>query len=296
MRRFWLKKGDRVWDLTTRNDDITSGSFFGGPEGLGVKTKIESFEIERAFFIEKVSMEPMEISGKLYFTCYEHFRNFVGFIGYVETREPMRLYYSTDAAAEFDDYELWYKAVLIKELKKGEIDVKSGWLICDVKFAALSRWKKDKLVSLELAPVGTPLVYPYMYPYVYGGKSNMAVEIDNTGNLPTPCIVRIEAETENPLFRILQNGEAVDQAKYNIIVRPGSYMIIDSAPEKQEASLYTETPDGLSREDIYYTGEKDYSYSNFITIPEGRSVFLFTASNSYYGRVSLKYSLQRELT
>ena len=68
-------------------------------------------------------------------------------------------------------------------------------------------------------------------------------------------------------------------------------MIINSDPAEQEASLYT----GTSREDVYYLGERDYTYSNFITIPSGESMFLFTARNSQFGRVTLSYSLQKEL-
>jgi hypothetical protein len=165
-----------------------------------------------------------------------------------------------------------------------------------VKFAALSRWRKDQIIALELTPFGQALTYPYFYPYVYGGVNNMAVEIDNTGNLPTHCTVKVEAETDTPLFRLLQNGEIVEQAKYNVYVRGGSYAIIDSSADRQEASLYTaQSGGGEHREDVYYLGEKDYAYSNFITISSGISMFLFTARNSQFGRVTLSYSLQKEL-
>ena len=124
----------------------------------------------------------------------------------------------------------------------------------------------------------------------------MAVEIDNTGNLPTSCEVKIEAETDTPLFRIIQNSEIIEQAKYNVYIRPGSYAIINSDAANQEASLYTELEGGaIHREDIYYLGERDYTYNNFITIPSDTSMFLFTANNSQFGKVTLKYSLQKEL-
>ncbi len=155
----------------------------------------------------------------------------------------------------------------------------------------MSRWKKDRLVTLELSPFGQALTYPYFYPYYYGGQNNMAVVIDNRGNLPTHCIVRIEAETDTPLFRIIVGDEVLEQAKYNVYIRAGSHMVINSDPAQQEASLYT----GTNREDVYYLGEKDYTYSNFLTIPSGESMFLFTARNSAFGRVVLQYSLQREL-
>lgn len=296
MRRFWLKKGAEVWDLSA---DVfgANANFLADPEGLGVKVKIDSFKVERTFFIESVSLENSEIGGKLYFKDYAQFSSFAEFIGYVETTEPLRLYYST--AEEKPDYgsiNEWYRLVLIKELKKGEIDVKTGVLICDVKFAAMSRWKKDQVITLELQPLGAALTYPYIYPYFYGGQNNVAVVIDNTGNLPTHCTVKVEAETDTPLFRLLQDGKVIEQARYAVYIRAGSYLIINSDPANQEASLYTEqTGGGLHREDVYYLGEKNYAYSNFITLPSGQSMFLFTAKNSQFGRVTLTYSLQKEL-
>lgn len=291
MRRFWLKKGDVIWDLSASTFGINA-NFMSDPQGLGVKVKIDSFEVERASFIESVKLESAEISGKIYFKDYVQFAAFASFIGYVETSNPMRLYYST--AEEQPDYESldeWYKLVLIKELRKDEIDVKTGVLVCDIKFVALSRWKKDRVITLELSPFGEALTYPYIYPYYYGGLNNIAVVIDNNGNLPTHCTVKIEAETDTPLFRVIQNGVIMEQAKYNVYIRNNSYLIINSDPAAQEASLYT----GTNREDVYYLGEKDYTYGNFITIPSGESVFLFTASNSQFGRVTLSFSLQREL-
>ena len=90
---------------------------------------------------------------------------------------------------------------------------------------------------------------------------------------------------------MIRNGEVIEQAKYNVYIREGSYMVVNSDPAAQEASLYT----GTNREDVYYLGERDYSYSNFVTIPSGESMFLFAAQNSQFGRVTLSYSLCLEL-
>ncbi|MCL2798146.1 MAG: hypothetical protein FWD58_08865 [Firmicutes bacterium] len=241
MRRFWLKKGSTVWDLSSGDLSLSAANFMATPAGLGVKVKVDSYEVERATFIENVKLESAEISGKLYFNDYAQFTAFAGFIGYVETTEPLRLYYSTaEEKPDYNSIDEWYRLVLIKELKKGEIDLKSGKLICDIKFQAVSRWKKDRLITLELSPFGTPLVYPYIYPYIYGGQNNVGVYIDNIGGLPTHCTVRIEAETDMPLFRIIRNGSVIDQARYNVYIRPGSHMIINSDPANQEASLYKE--------------------------------------------------------
>ena len=254
----------------------------------GEKTYHEGLVEVKLDFTQEIT----EIGGKIYFKDYEQFNAFAEFIGYMETTEPIRLYYSTtQQQPDYESLDEWYKLVLIKELSKEEIDVKTGTLVCNVKFAALSRWKKDRLITLELSPFGKALTYPYIYPYYYGGLNNIAVVINNTGNLPTHCTIKIEAETDTPLFRIIQYGKILEQAKYNVYVRNQSYLIINSDPAKQEASLYT----GANREDVYYLGEKDYAYSNFITIPSGESMFLFTARNSQFGRVTLSYSLQKEL-
>lgn len=166
MRRFWLKKGAVIWDLSADTFG-TNASFMADPQGLGVKVKIDSFEVERALFIENVALENTEISGNLYFKDYTQFTAFAAFLGYVETTEPLRLYYSTsEEKPDYDSTNEWYRLVLIKELKKTEIDLKTGVLICDVKFAALSRWKKDQVITLELQPLGEALTYPYIYPYI----------------------------------------------------------------------------------------------------------------------------------
>jgi len=291
MRRFWLKKDNEIWDLSA-NIFENKSNFLGSPQGLGVKVKIDSFEVERVSFIENVKLESTDITGKIYFKNYAQFNEFAEFIGYVETTEPMRLYYSTsEDEPDYSSTNEWYKLVLIKEISKEEIDVKTGALICNIKFASLSRWKKDQVITLELSPFGEALTYPYIYPYYYGGLNNIAVVIDNTGNLPTHCIVEIEADTDTPLFRIIQNNKRLEQAKYNVYVRNESVLVINSDPAEQEATLYT----GSNKEDVYYLGEKDYAYSNFITIPSGESMFLFTASNSQFGKVTISYSLQREL-
>lgn len=283
MRRFWLKKNNKIWDLTTENESIINGNFFGGPEGLGVKLKIESYEIEHAFFVENVKMESTEISGKLYFSDYVHFSNFIEFIGYIETNKPMRLYYSTNEVANYESEDEWYKLVLIKELTKTEVEFKTGCLICNVKFAALSPWKKDRKFAFELDTD--------RFSDPNNGRPNVAVNIDNSGNLPTPCTIKIEGITDTPEFYILQNDEIIERGRYNTYINKGCYMLINSDPLTQEASLYTES----KREDIYLLGERDYSYSNFLTIPSGKSMFLLIAQNKSFGRVTLTYSVQREL-
>jgi len=290
MRSFWLTKGLDVWDISSA-EFTANRNFMAQPQGLGLTAKIDSFEVERSTFVESVKIEPAEITGELLFADYAQFIRFAEFIGHVELKETIRFYYSTTSKPT--DLLLnteWYREVLIKELTKGEID-EYGVLRCEVKFLAVSRWKRDQTITLELAPFGQPLTYPFFYPYHYGGANHVAVSIDNRGNLPTHCKVIISAETHTPTFRVLQNGEVVEQARYHVIIRPGSHMVVNSDPAMQEASLYT----AGHREDVYHLGERDYSYSNFITIPSGQSMFLFSANNNIFGAVRLEYSLQREL-
>ena len=297
MRKFWLENEfGKKWNLTPKDPYDKDSSFFADPSGLGIQTKVTSYEVENTCFIEEIETQTQTISGNLYFSSYEHFTNFVEFVGNINTTTPLKLYYSTEGISF--DYSLeseWYKLVLINEIDKSEIDYKTGFLKCKVKFMCLSRWKKDKKIVLELNRYGEPLVYPYYYPYFYGGSNNLAVDIDNEGNLPTSCVIKIEAVTDTPFIRVIQDGEIKDQAKYNLIVNENSYLLIDSSPDSQEASLYTKVDDNYVKEDVYYIGEKDYSYSNFITIPSGKSTLVFSATNTDFGKVTISYSIQKEL-
>ena len=295
MRKFWLKnaRGD-LWDLTPTDPTYHRGSFLNAPTGLGIQTRIRSFELENVIFVEDIETTQQVIRGELFFKDYKHFDRFVAFIG--TTRETLKLYYSPDGVSLHNKLnKQWYKEILIQELGKTEIDRRTGFLRCGVRFASMSRWRRDVSIVLELSRHGDPLVYPFFYPYFYGGSNNLAVEIDNTGNLPTSCIITIEATSDSPHIRLTQNGEIVSQARYNLIVRPGSHLIIDSRADRQEATMITILGNQTARENVYFTGEKDYAYQNFITIPTGKSMLLVSAQNANFGRVTVEYSIQREL-
>jgi hypothetical protein len=75
------------------------------------------------------------------------------------------------------------------------------------------------------------------------------------------------------------------------VVNSGQHLIVDSSPDTQKATLYT----GAVAEDVYYAGEKDYTYTNFVTIPSGKSTFIVSARNTNFGKVTLSYSIQKEL-
>jgi len=295
MRKFWIENvHGRLWDLAPKNAYDHRGSFMDKPTGLGIKTKIKSFEIENTFFIEDIEVSAQTIGGALYFSDYKHFDAFVRFIGNVNTKQPLKFFYSTGTATHANQLDRqWYKLVLINDLDKTEIDKKTGFLKCNVKFACLSRWKKDKDIVIELSRHGDPLVYPFTYPYYYGSSSNLMVEIDNEGNLPTACVIKIDAVTDTPYIRLIQNNQIVWQARYHLIVRAGHQLILDSSADKQEATLLNLT-DG-TRESVYYTGEKDYAFQNFVMIPTGKSQLLINAANLEFGQVRVEYSMQKEL-
>ena len=141
MRKFWLRNTQgRQWDLTPKNAWAGGGSFFSGPDGLGIKTKIKSFEIENTFFIEDIEVSAQVISGTLFFKDYKHFGDFVKFVGNVNTDEPLKLYYSPEGIHKDNKLDTqWYKLVLINELDKTEVDKKTGFLKCNIKFACLSK-------------------------------------------------------------------------------------------------------------------------------------------------------------
>jgi len=299
MRRFWLENQQgQIWNLTPKDIHDKRAAFMADPQGLGIRTRIRSFTINDTYFIEEVATQAQTIQGTLFFSGYDHFQRFIDFVGTINTEEPLKLYYSTGGVTHENKLnKQWYKLVLISELRKTEIDTNTQALRIPIRFDCMSRWRKDQEITLELTRSGDPLVYPFFYPYIYGGSNNLAVEIDNTGNLPTPCRIRVEGSTETPLIRLIQNGEIIDQAQYHITVATNQHLIIDSDPATQEATLFTLTPDGavMATEDVYYTGERHYAFSNFITIPSGKSLFLVSALNANFGRVTISYSTQKEL-
>ena len=285
MRKFWIENRDgEIWDLNQR-DAEPGNVFMGRPDGLGIRTRIRSFEVENTTFIEQINTQTQTIQGTLYFKDYDHFEKFVAFVGVINDERYIKLYYSTGANERH-----WYKRVLITELQKSEISARTGVLEVRTRFEALSHWRQDHRIEVDIRRIGNAHVHPFVFPYTYAGN-NLAIDIDNSGNLRTSCVIEVEGHTDTPTFRLMQNNEIIDQARYNIIVRTGSRLVIDSAPDTQRAELIT----GTVVENVYYTGEKDYTYSNFIMLPEGKSTFIASALNANFGRVTLSWSIQREV-
>jgi len=265
------------------------------PQGLGIRTRVNSFSVENTYFIEQITTQTQVIQGVLIFRDYPHFSRFVDFAGNINTETPLKLCYSTDGTNHLTpNNKPWYKEVIITDLRKEEIDRHYAALRVPISFTALSRWKQDIEITLELARTGDPLIFPYIYPYFFGGSNNMAVQITNNG-LPTSARIRTEGITDTPLFRLIRNGEILAQAKYHLTVGANQHLIIDSNPASQEATLYTQSGNNLLREDVYNAGEADYTFANFISIPSGVSWFLASAANANFGRVTLSYSEMREL-
>lgn len=297
MRKFWLENSHgKIWDLTSNRTWDKNSAFLADPNGLGVKTKISSYEVENTIFVEDITTQAQSITGTIYFSDYDHFSRFVEFVGNINTQEPMKLYYSIDGISHGNSMDKqWYKRVLITELKKGEIDTKTSSLKISISFECISKWRKDKEITMSMSNNGEPLSYPYIYPFLYEGINHLAVEINNSGNLPTSCIVRIDGLTKKPTFRILQNGKVVDQARYDLTINENETLVVNSSPENQEASLYSTNEMGEVAQDVYHLGEKNYTFSNFITIPTGISVFIISGLDGVLGQVTLSYSEQREL-
>jgi len=295
MRRFWLEnQHNQIWDLTSNDLGAIAANFMAQPQGLGIRTRVNSFAVENTYFIEQITTQTQNIQGVLFFKDYPHFTRFVNFVGNINTTDPLRLYYSTDGATHLSAEKQWYKDVLITDLRKDEIDRHYAALRVPISFTAISRWKRDVEITLELARTGDPLVYPYIYPYFFGGSNNMAVRIDNQG-LPVSARVRIQGITDTPLLRIIRDGEILNQAKYHLTVGANQHLIVDSDPKNQEATLYTPSGNNLLREDVYNAGEADYAFANFISIPSGVSWFLASAANANFGKVTISYSEAVEL-
>jgi len=273
MRKFWIENRDgEIWDLNSNDLADNTRSLMARPDGLGIRTRIRSFEIEHTTFIEQINTQTQTIQGMLYFKDYAHFEKFLQFVGVINDERHIKLYYSPSGNARH-----WYKRILITELQKSEINVRTGVLEVRARFESLSMWRQDHRETMEV-----------LNPH---GGNSLAVEIDNSGNLRTSCVIEVRGYTNTPAFRLVQGGRIIDQAQYNLTVPSGAKLIIDSAPDTQRAELIA----GENTTNVYYAGEKDYAYSNFIMIPEGRSTLVATSRNPNIGRVTVSWSIQREV-
>ena len=273
MRKFWIEnRNGEIWDLNSNDLTDSTKSLMARPDGLGIRTRIRSFEIENTTFIEQINTQAQTIQGTLYFKDYAHFEKFLAFVGVINDERHIKLYYSTGG-----DERHWYKRVLITELQKGEISARTGVLEIRARFESLSRWRQDHRETMDI-----------LNPHA---GNALAVDIENTGNLRTSCIIEVMGYTNTPMFRLVQHGRIIDQARYNLTVPSGGKLVIDSAPDTQRAELHVAN----TVQNVYYAGEKDYTYSNFIMIPEGRSTLVASALNPTIGRVTVSWSIQREV-
>lgn len=128
VRQFGLKnsesKADQMYDLM----DIHH--FYNVPEGLGwgLDSKVE--RVGETFIVTDSVIKQQSPSGKMWFTSYEEYEEFLRFIQV----GGLILCYKPSESIE------WRYLECSADIKKSEIDHDTNYLTCNITFTGLSRW------------------------------------------------------------------------------------------------------------------------------------------------------------
>lgn len=305
MRKIWLQniEDGRVWNLMPENpQSIYGGCFLYKPKGFGYEQDISESQVDVDYFIDSILSKQSAITGTLYFVNDEHVSNFYRFIG--DFSKQFYLCYSP--AGSVDPYErigcYYYKPIIISLLEKDEKNEYGGY-DCSVTFHPQSNvWRRDISYKLEdVANVGDALVYPYTYPYQFGGRSVLALEIENSGR-ETGCAVRITNRGETVLGNVewfaehsYRNNygeliENVQRAKFYTALQPGYSIYVNSDYTRQEATLSM----GETSQSVISEQEPSWDYINMCTLRHGQNRFVFILDN-YNVDVEFSYGEIREI-
>jgi site-specific DNA-cytosine methylase len=154
---------------------------------------------------------------------------------------------------------------------------------------------RERVFGISILGEHTPFIFPEPIPLTKRLKDVLDDEVDERYYLKDSTVLSILTSHFHQRRGQIQGDVIIDQARYHITVGANSFLIVDSSADNQEASLSTTNNGAITVEDVYYTGERDYAFSNFITIPTGISTFLVSALNANFGKVTLSYSTMKEL-
>jgi hypothetical protein len=287
MRRFWIRnpRTDDRWDLTPSDPaSIEGGCLIAKVNGLGYESNLKQTQAGTDYFITEVISKNIPIQAYMYFRNATHIDNFRKFMGTLNTQ--MELHYSPDGEIIASDLinETWYKNFVITSFSKGEKDA-YGWIEVSVTLTPQSDiWRKNTLVATNNPGyVGEPLYYPYFYPLQYGGRNVLAVDLTVNG-MDTGCLIRITNNTGNIISNLEWINEyhytdryGTDQveyqrARFNVLVRNGQILEVDSDGVKQRSEL--RDANGLLQ-NVANFQEPDYKYINFVQLKSGNNRLIF---------------------
>ncbi len=242
MREFYLINGKgNTYSLTDKLHWLYE------PENLGAKFNSKYEQIGSNFIRTQRIARPDDISGKILFTGgnpYSDYHNFIKFIA----AEPLILEY-------FNNNDRFRAKVDLKEIKKAEINSKTGFLECPIKLKRTSRWYKT-ITALNDASSQGGKVYDYSYPYTYLEFEPQQAIIESDSGYESPIKLTIFGPCTNPTWKHYLNDEVIGYGALNTSIIAGRRIVIDN----------TKIPYTITEQDSSGNIINDlYQYSDFTT-------------------------------
>ena len=131
--------------------------------------------------------------------------------------------------------------------------------------------------------------YGYVYLESDLSKSEKAITLTNNSEYydtqtGSPSIISVLGPCSvNPSWKLIQDGEVIATAKYNLTLAENQQLIVSSYPEDQYARVYN--PD-KSYSDVSQLA--DFTQNNFMRIPSGTSTILAYLGDSVTFKVTFK--------
>lgn len=249
MRQFYLINGNGVtFDL------MSSSGFFHDPSGLGFNNT-QTYLRTGTFYKQIESYEAQKkISGEMIFTNYTDFQTFANFISI----EPLILVYKPISK----EYRI---DVSCESLSKSEIDHTNNRLICDITFAAKSKWYYLRNVITATPGGSDGKVYTYEYNYTYYDGLAGVIEGVNNSPIESPCILYINGYCLNPTWVLSQNNVQLMSGRVTGEILDGNRLVINSRDDSLEIAEYTTQQ--VYVQNMYSAA--DITRENFIYIPSG---------------------------
>ena len=278
--------------------------FASEPSGLGLAigntySQYQSYFIKTKSQVAQASLQTTILFSRIKSQTYQTFADFAEFLAY----QPYMLEYDTDAGT-------WYRDCYLKEMPKSEAGVDTAGLLDEqITLEFINNWYNNKsavyksydpdpgLATYGKIYGGAQGAYYYNPYYVYiesnRNSAEKAMLLQNDSQYfglqdGSPCIVTITGATTNPHWTVLQDGVIVATDGFTLTLADNQRLIVSSYPEDQYARVYN--PDG-SFADVSQL--QDFTMTNFVQIPEGKSTVLVYVDNT--ADVSMTFKEERLL-
>lgn len=250
MRQFYLKNGNgAVYSF------MDKAHWLYEPKGLGLNLGDKYSQVGSNFIRTKPLTKPKEIEGTLVFTGENQYQDYHDFMSFAQI-EPLVFIYNP-YGTEFQ------VNVSLESIKKEEIDYKTGFLMVELEFKRLTRWRRVIIQRNDGLTEGK--IYTYTYPYKYGSDVAQNVTIESDTAMESPCKITIIGTCENPVWRLYVNNELKLTGKLNASIASGQRVVIDTTQIPYSIKKYDNSNHFLA--DLYQ--DSDFSTDRFFFLEKG---------------------------